>query len=451
MSVNKYLVTGKFYLILFCGVVLLTACETKPDRDNDADQLQLYPEDMELKADTITIWWDESFGVPYNDFAETYLDKAFEDTEFKFHSFIRPMSRSPRPENDFFQMLTSSSRPDLIVFGNRYLPLLLESDYLTPVDIESFLDTDSAAMDEIRNAAPDLQLYALPFGRNVSALFYNKTIFDQMQVEYPRDGMTWSETTELARQARKADSWTALDVANSDLIASQINLRIYNAEKQTVDLETKEWESIIQFTDIQRSLNDREKKFTMSSFGVGSAAMVAGSMFGETPGTQGLYDVLSNLKLFDVEWDAVSYPVFEDSLLAPAHQTLYIGVPRSSSNTEDALQVIRYLLSKNIQYENMQKGLLSLRGDTDALLEEMESASHVYSRLFKSYRNIDSVGSFDPILDNMPYTIRIMWLINETSHLLNYAIESHYKSLPERIANYLNERLNVIEEVKRKF
>ena len=46
----------------------------------------------------------------------------------------------------------------------------------------------------------DDKLYGLPFRNDYYLLYYNKTLFDQAGVEYPKNDMTWDEYRELAKK-----------------------------------------------------------------------------------------------------------------------------------------------------------------------------------------------------------------------------------------------------------
>jgi multiple sugar transport system substrate-binding protein len=44
------------------------------------------------------------------------------------------------------------------------------------------------------------KLYALPISILTQVMYYNKGIFDKFGVPYPKDGMTWDKTLELAKK-----------------------------------------------------------------------------------------------------------------------------------------------------------------------------------------------------------------------------------------------------------
>ncbi|WP_374017918.1 extracellular solute-binding protein [Paenibacillus thiaminolyticus] len=57
------------------------------------------------------------------------------------------------------------------------------------VEIQRALDPDGTGL-----------LYGMPIEGTQKALYYNKAIFDKFGVDYPRDGMTWDEIQDLAKQ-----------------------------------------------------------------------------------------------------------------------------------------------------------------------------------------------------------------------------------------------------------
>jgi multiple sugar transport system substrate-binding protein len=48
--------------------------------------------------------------------------------------------------------------------------------------------------------SPDGKLMALPYAVNFNTIYVNKDIFDKFGLPYPKDGMTWDETVDLARK-----------------------------------------------------------------------------------------------------------------------------------------------------------------------------------------------------------------------------------------------------------
>src|SRR5690606_22972696 len=156
---------------------------------------------------------------------------------------------------------------------------------------------------EIRTTAPDLTLYALPYGRVVEGLFYNKAIFDALQIPYPKDGMTWDEVMTLAQHFNNS-AWEQLGIQDLAELANPHYFVEVDRELAHVLIKDKEWEQMVEILLHQSKLY-RPSNNNVSTFGVGNSAMAAGTLFG----SEGLFRMESNMRLFDVEWDVVSYPV----------------------------------------------------------------------------------------------------------------------------------------------
>ncbi|MBD3922800.1 extracellular solute-binding protein [Paenibacillus sp. PR3] len=428
---------------------------------NNLDDNLLNVNQNKLSADKVDIWWDQSSGIPASSFADVHLEKQFKDTHFKFTEFHTPFIFASPSKNDLFTKLNSEVSPDLIVFNSRFLPLLIEIGYLDPIinNRADDLNIQESALEQINSAAPDHQLYALPFGQNVVGLFYNKAIFNEMNVPYPTDGMTWEDVIALAQRVSNPEKWSALDAADFDLVASQLSIRLYNPATQQVDLESDEWARMEQFAKRLNGLQSKGKSAatstdsSMYAFSNGRIAMVAGSLYDDTQLMQGFYDQESNIISNGVEWDVVSYPVFnDDKLLAPAAQSLYIGVPRAGKNKEDAFKIMKHLLSKEVQVDNMRNGLASLLDDSASYADEFgQSSSLLSGKSTASFFKRMQEGSFDPSLDD--YFIMGHWIksvVNSETFLADQTLERAKGHLRSDISDYIVKRSKFIDQIKTK-
>lgn len=64
---------------------------------------------------------------------------------------------------------------------------------------------DPIVLDTVRKTSGDGKLLGIPISGNVVMMYYNKDIFDRFAVPYPKDGMTWDEVYDLARQLTRSD------------------------------------------------------------------------------------------------------------------------------------------------------------------------------------------------------------------------------------------------------
>jgi ABC-type glycerol-3-phosphate transport system substrate-binding protein len=224
-------------LIFLTFALLLSACDLGGE-GIDPD----FP-DESLLAEQFVIWWDE--GIPYQLVADT-LEKRYPGTKFQFVTFLPPPLNSLLPKDYSFpnllDMMLSKPSPDLIVFDTRFLPLLIEVEYLAPIPDRYGWETDQDMIADILSLALDLALYALPLGHIPEGLFYNKAVFDEMGVPYPQDGMTWDEVVELAKVFKK-DKSSPFGIMTIDSMASQLSLRLYDPETEAWILNRRNGES----------------------------------------------------------------------------------------------------------------------------------------------------------------------------------------------------------------
>ena len=99
-------------------------------------------------------------------------------------------------------LLSSGDTSDVITIKSMNIyNSLVEKNQLMPLDDkvkESGVDmAPYQGSDE--GIRIDDKLYGLPFRNDYYLLYYNKTLFDQAGVEYPKSDMTWDEYRELAK------------------------------------------------------------------------------------------------------------------------------------------------------------------------------------------------------------------------------------------------------------
>ena len=117
--------------------------------------------------------------------------------------------------SDFIQkwitMSTSGEAPDVINIGLEAVQMAVSNDLLMPLDEIVSEDQDLSKVKE--EYAPvlldgfnvDDNLYGLPNGTQTMVMYYNKTMFDEAGLEYPKDGWTWDEFYEDAKKLTKSD------------------------------------------------------------------------------------------------------------------------------------------------------------------------------------------------------------------------------------------------------
>jgi multiple sugar transport system substrate-binding protein len=111
-------------------------------------------------------------------------------------------SKDNTPES----LIANGTLPDIVYGALGSVPVF--SDLGAIIDLTElakkykldFTKFDSSAIKAIQARGQNGQTLAIPYSINFSALFYNKDIFDQFGVSYPKNGMTWENTAQLARK-----------------------------------------------------------------------------------------------------------------------------------------------------------------------------------------------------------------------------------------------------------
>lgn len=80
------------------------------------------------------------------------------------------------------------------------------------------------------------RLYALPYARNAHALFYNRGLFEELNIPLPRDGMTWPEVIELAGMFEDTP-FDGLEVSGYTHMASQLWIRFFNGDDDLYEVD----------------------------------------------------------------------------------------------------------------------------------------------------------------------------------------------------------------------
>lgn len=117
--------------------------------------------------------------------------------------------------SDFIQkwisMTTSGETPDVINIGLEAARMAVENDLLLPLDEivegdEQLSKLKGEYAESLLNGfSVDGKLYGLPNGTQTMVMYYNKKMFDDAKIDYPKDGWTWDEFLEDAKKLTKDD------------------------------------------------------------------------------------------------------------------------------------------------------------------------------------------------------------------------------------------------------
>jgi multiple sugar transport system substrate-binding protein len=144
-----------------------------------------------------------------------FLGVAANDDEVKQY-FIEPTQKmyphikldilKPGQGQNVGDLVAAGRTPDIIYFQSNVANL---QRFDIPLDLRELMKKFSYSLDilepGILNTGPDGEVYGVPFGQNGPILWYNKNIFDRFGVAYPKNGTTWEDTIELTRRLTRMD------------------------------------------------------------------------------------------------------------------------------------------------------------------------------------------------------------------------------------------------------
>jgi len=348
-----------------------------------------------VRKDTIEgrfeILWDFGMGLSPTGHMIQHLQAAYPETEFYYEYISRityPIDDARMFGYNQIRVMLDNRPADLVVFEHILAPDYIDSGYLEPLDDYVAADPsirerlDPKLLEHLREQGNG-SIYAIPFAKNVYALYYNKDIFDELQIPHPRDGMTWDDVLALARQisdrSPKGDRQTtigplpnfqvltersAFGLPDRHLALSQMGGRFPDPDAGPPDFRDPVWERYERFLADLASVKAPTLFYAYKDFAAGNLAMAAGRLHGSPLYSSVGDEATDVLTAPFAEWDLVSFPVFADAPdTGPAPAYYYIGIPKNSLRKQEAFRLISHMLSDEVQLENSKNGLASVRGE----------------------------------------------------------------------------------------
>jgi multiple sugar transport system substrate-binding protein len=216
-----------------------------------------------------------------------------------------------------------------------------------PVDLSKF---DPLIMDQIRSIGKSGEIYALPFVKNLTALFYNKDLFDKFGVAYPKDGLFWDEALELAKKVSRSEggvTYRGLDpymLGNILRISTAYSLHYVDAASNKAYIDDK-WKQVFQLgMDFYNIPNNRPSKLAdptndfVKNQVLAMYPIYVTTMMAQLPSAPNL------------NFDIAQYPSYRDKPNV-SYQVDYhtLVISKSSKHQEQAMQVIEAMTSEDNQ------------------------------------------------------------------------------------------------------
>ena len=281
------------------------------------------------------------------------------------------------------ELIVSGQAVDLVLCSIFSFPSLAETQLL--YDMSELVKKNKYDLNRLGPNTVEFQkqfgggIYGFPVASAPTALFYNKDIFDKFGVPYPKDGMTWDETYELAKKMTRTDAGTTYYGFATRYPfmynTNQLSLSYYNPTTQSVQVTDDKFklfmENFTRFSQIpgnEKSNTDmfgKEKNVAMMAYQIGR------------------WD-------FD-SWDMVSLPTFKEAPgVGPQDYATYMNIASTSKNKDLAFEILTALTSDEYQMKISKAGTLPIVTTPEVIKAFGQSADGSNGRNFKG----KNVGAF---------------------------------------------------------
>ncbi|TNJ64224.1 extracellular solute-binding protein [Paenibacillus hemerocallicola] len=251
---------------------------------------------------------------------------------------------------DLMLVTTSGTADNILKYGLEYdiSGLIKESKF----DLNRF---DPSIVNMQRDIAKG-GMYGLPVFVQIPFMLYNRDLFDKFAVGYPKMGMTWDETYDLAVKMSRTEGGKKYYGLGTNMTfhfkTSQIPLSLVDpaTNKARSDDKTK------------RVFDNFVRFFKIPSYEANAAMSKGGeleNMFFKDQ-TLAMYPHFTNVsrRLPDnLNWDAVSLPYYSDAKgVAPAADPYFLYIMGNSKYKKQAFEVSAYLTTVESQIELAKEG-----------------------------------------------------------------------------------------------
>ncbi|WP_427180855.1 ABC transporter substrate-binding protein [Paenibacillus sp. TC-CSREp1] len=320
--------------VYVCGILILSLLTSCGLLDKSVDKKE--PE-MSMELTVLTPQSEESFYQIYGN----HIMSKFPNITFKV---VSSNNDSLYDSDSFFEQ----SHPDLVI---SYLPTFRDlRDQELIENLSPFVqDSNNLELDKYYNQMEKVlsnesgDLLGLAPQVVVSGIFYNKNLFDSLQIDYPTDQMDWNQILSLSSRFAKS-GWFGLEGGEATpqhiimAILSTNKVKLVDDQKKELLFNKKDWLTMI---ELVMNLMKQESlvEGTGEQFLEGRAAMLSSNI-----------SIIPELqKKNDFSWGVTSYPAdsFNPNLNSGLQFNHVFAINKESSNKQDVWNVIAYLMSED--------------------------------------------------------------------------------------------------------
>ncbi|MBD2865689.1 ABC transporter substrate-binding protein [Paenibacillus oceani] len=314
-------------------------------------------------------------------------------SKLEFEEIYAPLIRDKFPNYKLTGVESSNRIPDLIATGNvpdiiistkGGIPSMMQ-EYGLEQDLTELIKTTKFDLSRIEPAFLDTMKYytngkiiGIPINAASFALHYNKTLFDKFGVAYPKDGMTWDDTYEIAQKLTRneggvqyrgySERWHQMFME-----FNQFSLPYLDAKEDKAAVNTDQWKTLIngfvRFYKLPGLKFDSKSGYTEEDLKVFAT------------GTSGMQIFAQPDQFKTFEWDIVSVPTFKEKPNGALWGSpRFFFITNTSKNKEAAMNVSAFITSDEAQLKLTKKGFAP---PLAKISDEMKNSFHADSQFYK--------------------------------------------------------------------
>lgn len=338
-------------------VFIVSACSNDSEKDGASKTTKEIPKEAVSAPANLTIystsgWTEQAFNERFGD----AMRKKFPQITFTYIQSQKGMTypdlmAAQQPIDIIWESIGMFPRGPL-QYGTQYD--MTELIKLHNVDISRIEPTLLDVMAQMSGG----KMYALPVINNTVILYYNKDIFDKFGTAYPKDGMTWDEVLDLNTRLTREDGsvqYAGLGLGHY-FATNSFSLSYVDPNTNKPTIADTGWKALYQVYTRMAETEGYKNKIRSLNRAPDVKSFVVDK---DTAMFAGLANTHMNQDMSSLNWDAVAYPTFKETpRTGPQSYPTYFGVSGISKHKDQAMDVIKYLVSDSFQLEVSKKGVL---------------------------------------------------------------------------------------------
>ncbi|MFM1829716.1 MAG: L-arabinose transport system permease protein AraP [Planctomycetota bacterium] len=331
----------------------------------------------DLAKELVVLHWSGEGGPEENAIVEQSL-RAFEAA----HPGIRVRRLNPGDAGSFYTklqtMLAAGDPPDLFYVGAERVASFADMGLLEPldaylhadaaagtadaIDLSGFFPSTVAAFRHDGTRMGHGSLYGVPKDFTTVGFYYNKDLFRKAGVPFPRDDWTWDEYIASARAIGALKDDAGEPYVGSEFVTWPMMVRAYLRTEGT-DIRGTDFDDLTIDAPATQAMLERLRSWRQdetntltsgrSKLASGAAAFVTGRV--GMAGPFGRWVVPEYRRIRDFDWDFAPLP--RGSRQTNVIATVAWAISARSENKPEAWQLLRWLVSPDMQAANARLGL----------------------------------------------------------------------------------------------